>query len=65
MSLTAYPVGTGELIGYLEWAEPVVQEVGAKFYMMRVRPFHRVGIDISLTNDHSMATYKKFCTVQP
>ena len=64
MSLTAYPVESCEL-RYLEWAEPVAQEVGAKFYMMRVRPFHRVGIDISLTNDHSMATYKKFCTVQP
>ena len=31
-------VETGKLIGYLEWAEPVIQESGAKFYMMRVCP---------------------------
>lgn len=37
----ALPVETGELIGYLEWAEPVIQEAGAKFYMMRVCPFYQ------------------------
>jgi salicylate hydroxylase len=26
---------TGDLIGYLEWAEPVIEEAGARFYMMR------------------------------
>lgn len=36
-SLTPPPiVETGKVIGLLEWAEPVVQESGAKFYMMRV-----------------------------
>jgi salicylate hydroxylase len=34
--LTAHLDETGDLIGYLEWAEPVIQETGAKFYMMRV-----------------------------
>ena len=34
--LTDYLDETGDLIGYLEWAEPVIQETGAKFYMMRV-----------------------------
>ena len=33
-------VETGRLIGYLEWAEPVIQDSGAKFYMMRVCPSH-------------------------
>ena len=35
-------VETGKLIGYLEWAEPVIQDSGAKFYMMRVCPSHWV-----------------------
>jgi len=26
---------TGKLLGYLEWAEPIIQESGSKFYMMR------------------------------
>jgi salicylate hydroxylase len=29
---------TGKLIGYLEWAELIIQDSGAKFYMMRVCP---------------------------
>ena len=36
LSLTVPAVETGELIGYVEWAEFVIQESGAKFYMMRV-----------------------------
>ena len=35
-SLTACPDETGDLVGYLEWAEPVIEETGAMFYMMRV-----------------------------
>jgi hypothetical protein len=35
-SLTAYLDETGDLIGYLEWAEFVMEETGAMFYMMRV-----------------------------
>ncbi|KAI0272531.1 hypothetical protein BC834DRAFT_1038601 [Gloeopeniophorella convolvens] len=30
-----FVVQTGHLLGYLEWAEDVIQESGAKFYMMR------------------------------
>ena len=51
MSLTAHPVETGELIGYLEWAEPVIQETGAKFYMMRVCLISRVGMNTSMTHE--------------
>ena len=36
-------VETGRLLGHLEWAHPVIQESGAKFYMMRVCPSHQVG----------------------
>jgi hypothetical protein len=63
--LTAHPVETGELIGYLEWAAPVIEETGAKFYMMRVCPIHQVGIDVSTHDGHSLVTCKKFCTLQP
>jgi hypothetical protein len=35
-SLTAYLDETGDLLGYLEWAGPVIQETGAMIYMMRV-----------------------------
>jgi salicylate hydroxylase len=35
-SLTAYLDETGDIIGYLEWAEPLIEETGAMFYMMRV-----------------------------
>jgi hypothetical protein len=45
--LTAHLVETGELIGYLEWAAPVIEETGAVFYMMRVCPIHRVGSGVS------------------
>lgn len=34
--LILYSVETGKLIGYLEWAEPVIQDSGAKYYQMRV-----------------------------
>jgi hypothetical protein len=34
--LTAYLDETGDVVGYLEWAEPVIEETGAMFYMMRV-----------------------------
>jgi len=34
--LVAKLVETGDLLGYLEWAEPVIEEAGAMFYMMRV-----------------------------
>ena len=29
-------VETGTLIGYLEWAEPIMQDSGAGFYLMKV-----------------------------
>ena len=29
-------VETGQLIGYLEWAEPIMQDSGAGFYLMKV-----------------------------
>ncbi|KAF8498591.1 FAD/NAD-P-binding domain-containing protein [Russula emetica] len=33
---------TGDLIGYLEWAEPVIKETGAKFYLMRYSDLHEI-----------------------
>ncbi|KAI9438895.1 FAD/NAD-P-binding domain-containing protein [Lactarius psammicola] len=36
---------TGKLIGYLEWAEPVIQDSGAKFYMMRYSDLHQILYD--------------------
>jgi salicylate hydroxylase len=41
------PGETGNLVGYLEWAEPVIQESGAKFYMMRVCSIRCVRSDAS------------------
>jgi hypothetical protein len=34
--LIAYLDETGDLIGYLEWAAPMIEETGAVFYFMRV-----------------------------
>lgn len=37
---------TGKLLGFLQWPEPVIRDSGAKFYMMRVCPSHRIGNDL-------------------
>jgi len=57
--LTAPSDETGNLIGYLEWAEPVIQESGAKFYMMRVCLIVELEVKYPFTNDHSTATSTK------
>ncbi|KAH9034311.1 hypothetical protein EDB84DRAFT_1676233 [Lactarius hengduanensis] len=33
---------TGKLIGFLQWAEPVIQDSGAKFYMMRYDHLYQI-----------------------
>jgi salicylate hydroxylase len=58
MLLITHPVETGELIGYLDWAEPVIQDIGAMFCMIRVCPIRRVGID---TPNHE---YSQFSDIQ-
>jgi hypothetical protein len=45
--LILHSVETGKLIGYLEWAEPVIQDSGAAYYQMRVCPCHL----LCLSND--------------
>ena len=44
-------VETGQVIGLLEWAEPVIQESGAKFYMMRVCLIVEWEVIYPFTND--------------
>jgi hypothetical protein len=34
--LAAYLDEADDLVGYLEWAEPVIEETGAMFYTMHV-----------------------------
>ena len=63
-ALTAPSDETGNLIGYLEWADSIIEETGALFYMMRVSTIYQVGINMS-TKDCSTATSKKFYTPQP
>ncbi|KAH9004767.1 hypothetical protein EDB86DRAFT_1986536 [Lactarius hatsudake] len=36
---------TGKLIGFLQWAEPVIQDSGAKFYMMRYDHLYQILYD--------------------
>jgi salicylate hydroxylase len=36
LTVSFYTVETGELLGYLEWREEVVQETGADFLLMHV-----------------------------
>ncbi|KAH9066722.1 hypothetical protein EDB87DRAFT_1828071 [Lactarius vividus] len=36
---------TGDLIGLLQWAEPVIQDSGAKFYMMRYDHLYQILYD--------------------
>jgi hypothetical protein len=62
-TLTAPSDETGNLIGYLEWAEPVIQESGAKFYMMRVCLIVELEVKYPFTNDHSTATSTKSYTL--
>lgn len=46
MSLTAGRslVETGKLVGHMEWEERILQESGAKFYMLRVCPILGIGM---------------------
>jgi hypothetical protein len=59
--LIVHLVETGELLGYLEWADPLIQDSGAKFYMMRVGPKSSSQRCFTHLHDHSMMTCEKFC----
>jgi hypothetical protein len=64
MMLIINLVETGKLIGYLEWAMPVIQDCGAEFYMMCVCPSHQTVTLEYCTNfcGCSTVTSTEFCT---
>jgi salicylate hydroxylase len=55
---------TGKLVGYLEWAEPIMQDSGAAYYQMRYSDLHeilydaatRAGAEVILNADVRLAS---------
>ncbi|KAI0305849.1 hypothetical protein B0F90DRAFT_1623939 [Multifurca ochricompacta] len=56
---------TGRLLGYLEWAEPVIQDSGAKFYMMRYSDLHEILYSAAVKAGAEVIFNVDVCLVSP